>query len=255
MIGAEAVVIGLVDVRGDQLSIEMRLYDATQGTLLVGKRYNGTPNQLRSIVHRFANEIVYTFTGVRGVFGTEIAFTARSGKSKGKELYLVGMDGQDLRKVTDNRTSNLFPRWSPMGNGWRTPRSAPARPPSTCATYQPARRRRSSVSEGRRPRGFSPDGVWLYTGVSQAGQFRHLPGPGGRRAPAEKIAGGWGLEVSPRRPRRAADRLRLRPAAVPPGLREDDREPERRGSPAETSYATVAVLVPRGTGSPTPPGR
>ena len=98
MIGAEAVVIGNVSVRGDRLSIEMRLYDATQGTLLVGKRYSGTPAQLRSIVHRFANEVVFVFTGVRGVFGTEIAFTARSGKSRGKELYIVGMDGQELRK-------------------------------------------------------------------------------------------------------------------------------------------------------------
>ncbi len=54
-------------MRGDRLSIEMRLYDATQGTLLVGKRYTGTPgSQLRSIVHRFANEIVYAFTGCPG---------------------------------------------------------------------------------------------------------------------------------------------------------------------------------------------
>ena len=101
MIGAEAVVIGNVSVRGDRLSIEMRLYDATQGTLLVGKRYSGTPAQLRSIVHRFANEVVFVFTGVRGVFGTEIAFTARPGRSRGKELYIVGMDGQDLRIRAD----------------------------------------------------------------------------------------------------------------------------------------------------------
>ncbi|HEY5461134.1 MAG TPA: hypothetical protein VIJ89_05225, partial [Deferrimonas sp.] len=46
MIGAEAVVIGNVSTRGNRLSIEMRLYDATQGTLLLGKRYTGTPNQL-----------------------------------------------------------------------------------------------------------------------------------------------------------------------------------------------------------------
>jgi len=90
MIGAEAVVIGNVSARGDRLSVEMRLYDATQGTLLLGKRYTGTRPSSFHRAPGSANEIVYTFTGVRGVFGTEIAFTARTGKSRGKELYIVG---------------------------------------------------------------------------------------------------------------------------------------------------------------------
>jgi len=197
MIGAEAVVIGLAEVRGDRLSIEMRLYDATQGTLLLGKRYTGTPGQLRSIVHRFANEIVYTFTGVRGVFGTEIAFTARSGKSRGKELYLVGMDGQDLRKVTDNRSFNLFPRWSPDGQ-WLAYTSFRTGTPvvylrnvSTGAEKEVLRFGGSKV-----PGGFSPDGVWLYAGVSQGGNsdIYRVRVVGGS---LEKIVGGLGLEVSP----------------------------------------------------------
>ncbi|MGA8752745.1 hypothetical protein [Candidatus Deferrimicrobium sp.] len=197
MIGAEAVVIGNVSVQGGRLSIEMRLYDATQGTLLVGKRYTGTPTQLRSIVHRFANEIVYTFTGVRGVFGTEIAFTARSGKSRGKELYTVGMDGQDLRKVTDNRSFNLFPRWSPDGQwlaytSFRT--GAPIlylRNASTGAEKEVIR-----FGGSKAPGGFSPEGVWLYAGVSQAGNsdIYRARVVGGA---VEKVVDGWGLEVSP----------------------------------------------------------
>jgi TolB protein len=83
VIGAQAVVIGRLDVRGEQVSVEMRLYDATQGTLMAGKRYSGSPRQLRAIAHRFSNEIVYAFTGVRGIFGTEVAFTARPRGGKG----------------------------------------------------------------------------------------------------------------------------------------------------------------------------
>jgi TolB protein len=197
MIGAEAVVIGKVETRGDRLSIEMRLYDATQGTLLLGRRYTGTPGQLRSIVHRFANEIVYTFTGVRGVFGTEIAFTARSGKSRGKELYIVGMDGQDLRKVTDNRSFNLFPRWSPDGQ-WLAYTSFRTGVPIIYLRNVLTGAEKEVIRFGgsKAPGGFSPDGVWLYAGVSQAGNsdIYRVRVVGGA---TEKVVEGWGLEVSP----------------------------------------------------------
>jgi TolB protein len=197
MIGAEAVVIGNVSTRGDRLSIEMCLYDATQGTLLLGKRYTGTPNQLRSIVHRFANEIVYTFTGVRGVFGTEVAFSARSGKSRGKELYIVGMDGQDLRKVTDNRSFNLFPRWSPDGQ-WLAYTSFRTGTPIIYLRNVSTGAEKEVVRFGgsKAPGGFSPDGVWLYAGVSQAGNsdIYRVRVVGGA---VEKMVEGWGLEVSP----------------------------------------------------------
>jgi TolB protein len=197
MIGAEAVVIGKVEVQGERLSVEMRLYDATQGTLLVGKRYTGAPAQLRSIVHQFGNEIVYIFTGVRGVFGSEIAFTARSGKSKGKEIYLVGMDGKDLRKVTDNRSFNLFPRWAPDGR-WLAYTSFRTGDPTIYLRNVSTGAEKEVVRFGgsKAPGGFSPDGEWLYAGVSQGGNsdiFR-VRVVGGT---VETVVDGWGIEVSP----------------------------------------------------------
>jgi len=194
-VGAEAVVIGKVEGRGDQLTIEMRVYDATQGTLITGKRYSGTPRQVPQIVHKFANEIVFLFTGVHGIFGTEIAFSARDGR--GKEIYLVGMDGQDLRKVTSNRSYNLFPRWSPDGRwlsftSFRT--GLPViylRNPETGVEKEVVR-----AGDTKAPGGFSPDGDWLYYSVSTGGNsdIRRVRVAGGA---AENIEGGWGLEVSP----------------------------------------------------------
>jgi TolB protein len=201
VIGAEAVVIGKVDTRGDQVSIEMRLYDAAQGTLMAGKRYTGSPRQVRAIAHRFANEIVYAFTGVRGIFGTEIAFTARpgaeKGKGKGKEIYIVGMDGQELRQVTDNRSFNLFPHWSPDGQ-WLAYTSYRTGVPVIYLRNVAAGNEKEGVRFGntKSPGGFSPDGQWLYAAVSQDGNsdiFR-VRVIGGE---AEGIVGGWGLDVSP----------------------------------------------------------
>ncbi|MGE5248566.1 MAG: Tol-Pal system beta propeller repeat protein TolB [Verrucomicrobiota bacterium] len=195
VIGAEAVVIGKVETRGDQVAVEMRLYDATQGTLIVGKRYAGTSRQIRSIAHRFANEIVYAFTGVRGVFGTEIAFTARQGR--GKEIFVVGMDGQELRKVTNNRSYNLFPRWSPDGawlayTSFRT--GSPVIYVRNLATGAEMAVVRSG--EAKAPGAFSPDGAWLYYSVSVDGNsdIHRVRVVGGT---TEKVVGGWGLEVSP----------------------------------------------------------
>jgi TolB protein len=197
MIGAEAVVIGQAEVQGGRVSIEMRLYDATQGKLLLGKRYTGTPRQIRSIAHRFANEIVYTFTGVRGVFGTDIAFTARSGKSKGKELYLVGMDGQDIRKVTDNRSYNLFPRWSADGQ-WLAYTSYRTGAPAVYLRNVSTGAEKAVVRFGgtKAPGGFSPDGAWLFAGVSQGGDsdIYRIRVVGGT---TERVVQGGGLDVSP----------------------------------------------------------
>ncbi|HEX9204998.1 MAG TPA: hypothetical protein VF853_03625 [Candidatus Deferrimicrobiaceae bacterium] len=197
VIGAEAVVIGKVDARGDQVSIEMRLYDATQGTLMAGKRYTGTPRQVRAIAHRFANEIVYAFTGVRGIFGTEVAFTARPKGGKGKELFLVGMDGQELRQVTDNRSFNLFPHWSADGQ-WLAYTSYRTGVPVIYLRNVAGGNEKEVVRFGntKSPGGFSPDGQWLFAAVSQDGNsdIYRVRVIGGE---AEGVVGGWGLDVSP----------------------------------------------------------
>jgi len=195
VIGAEAVVVGKVDARGDEITVEMRLYDATKGTLITGKRYAGAARQVRSIAHKFANEIVYAFTGVRGIFGTEIAFTARQGR--GKEVYVVGMDGQELRKVTDNRSYNLFPRWSADGN-WLAYTSFRTGAPVIYLRSAASGAEKVIVRSGdaKAPGAFSADGEWLYYSVSVDGNsdIQRVRVVGGA---TEKVVGGWGLEVSP----------------------------------------------------------
>ncbi len=195
--GAEAVVIGNVTSRGGQITVEMRLYDATLGTMMAGNRYTGPAGMYRKMAHKFSNEILYAFTGVRGIFDTEIAFSARSGKGKGKEIFIVGMDGKDMRKVTDNRSFNLFPRWSPRGDAiaytsYRTGVPVVYLRRLAEGTEKPLVAFGSSKSPGC----FSPDGTFLYASVSVDGNsdiYRvRIDG-----SSVDKVAEGYGIEVSP----------------------------------------------------------
>ena len=194
-VGADAVVIGKIELRGDLVSVEMRVLDVTQGTLITGKRYSADPKHAARISHRLANDIVHAFTGVRGVFGTDIAFSARDGQAK--EIYLIEMDGKNLRKLTKNRTFNLFPRWSPDGN-WLSFTSFRTGAPIIYLrnTWTGLEKDLIRVGGAKAPGSFSPDGDWLYYSVSSSGNsdIHRIRVVGGV---TERVVTGWGLEVSP----------------------------------------------------------
>jgi TolB protein len=90
-----------------------RLYDAVNKRFMLGKRYKASPQLLRKVVHRFADEVVSQLTGKRGIAETQITFLAQ--EEGGKEVYLVDFDGYNLRKLTRDNTVNLSPAWSPDG--------------------------------------------------------------------------------------------------------------------------------------------
>ena len=113
-IGAEGVVKGGFSVQGDEVTVELRLFDVYQNKERVGKRYVGKVKDYRRIAHKFVDEIINQFTGIPGIFNTRIAYVSTSG-GRFKEIYVSHLDGSEKFQVTNNRTINLSPAWTPDG--------------------------------------------------------------------------------------------------------------------------------------------
>ncbi len=80
------------------------------GRAAVAGTYNG---DARARAHAFANDIVQTLTGNRGIAGTRIAFCAtRTGR---KEIYIADCDGSAVQQLTHDNSISVGPSLSPDG--------------------------------------------------------------------------------------------------------------------------------------------
>jgi TolB protein len=112
--GAHAAMQGFVSISGQRLTVEFRLYYLTSPDFrqIASKRF--WADQLRDhrrLAHRIADEVVFQFTGERGIAETQIAYVTRSGANK--EIAMMDYDGFNQLALTDLRSISLSPVWSP----------------------------------------------------------------------------------------------------------------------------------------------
>jgi TolB protein len=113
--GAHAVMHGLMRIDGQRLTIEFRLYDLTnpEFRLIASKMFWVEPlADHRRLAHRIADELVYQFTGERGIAETKIAYVSQIGANK--ELVMIDYDGFNHTQLTNLRSTSLSPAWSPI---------------------------------------------------------------------------------------------------------------------------------------------
>ena len=111
--GFDMLVRSELSLKGDRLTVEFRLFDATTRKMITAKRYLGAAKELRRFSHSFADEILHALTGEKGVFTTRIAFV--SSQSGNKEIYIMDWDGYNPLPLTKNGSINLNPDFSPDG--------------------------------------------------------------------------------------------------------------------------------------------
>ncbi len=111
--GADTLIKAGFSVDGGRLTVEARFFDTFKEKQIVGKKYVGNPENPRRLMHYFADQLYEELTGRKGVFTSRILFvSARSGH---KEVYMADYDGKNTIRITNNRSINLSPQWSPDG--------------------------------------------------------------------------------------------------------------------------------------------
>lgn len=113
VIGTEGLVKGTITSSAGGIKAQLYLLDVGRQKVVLGKEYEGDSEQVGRIAHRFANEIMRFFTGEPGVFGSQIAFSGRVGRFK--ELFVMDMDGSNVRQITNDRSLNVSSAWNRAG--------------------------------------------------------------------------------------------------------------------------------------------
>lgn len=112
--GADAIATASWSQVGGQITLKGEVLDTDGRKPILAKEYRGPLADWRDLVHHFADDIVFQFTGEFGIARTRIAFSVHEGRTK--ELYVMDVDGSGMRPLTADRSIATSPAWSPEGS-------------------------------------------------------------------------------------------------------------------------------------------
>ena len=111
--GADALVVGSVVQKGDQYEIHYKLFDIRKSLSLGGLNLTSSADNLRSVAHKIADDIVMKLLGERGIFSTRLSYVIKDGKRY--RLVISDADGQNIRNAMASGDPIISPSWSPDG--------------------------------------------------------------------------------------------------------------------------------------------
>lgn len=97
-------------VEGNVVTVNCYLRDVATKELIIGKKYKGDIKALRSIAHKYANEIVEMLFGDRGIFESRFIYVRAVGGQK--NIALMDFDGFGKVDITKNDYINIFPTFA-----------------------------------------------------------------------------------------------------------------------------------------------
>ncbi|MDB5316768.1 MAG: Tol-Pal system beta propeller repeat protein TolB [Rhodospirillales bacterium] len=118
LIGAQALTTGRVELRGDQVRVEFRLWDVNPETQLQGTAFNAPNVNWRRIAHLISDAIYERLLGEKGYFDTRVVYISEAGPRdrRIRRLAIMDQDGENHRFLTDGRLTALTPRFHPSAD-------------------------------------------------------------------------------------------------------------------------------------------
>ncbi len=116
ILGVEAVVIGRVEQTGaNAYTVQFQLFDVFRRRQLVGYRMPASRGTMRRVAHRAADMIYEKLTGIKGVFGTKVAYVTAEQQRDGKlfKLVVADQDGENEHTIMESTDPIMSPAWSP----------------------------------------------------------------------------------------------------------------------------------------------
>lgn len=165
-LGAE--VVGEMELQNDELQGTIR--DVGTGEILFQKAYPASSGPLRDRIHRFADDVVLRFTGVRGLARTRILCEWSPGEGQDKRIVVMDVDGWGMKEVTGEQVLEVSPRWSPDGSSAIYTSYSSGYPDVYIHDLRVGSREKVAHYEGLNAQGdLSPDGRTLVLTLSYSG--------------------------------------------------------------------------------------
>ncbi len=206
-LGADAVVFGTVQRKGENVLVQVRLFNVRSMTSVFSKEYSGSARNPRAYAHTISDELHEQQRGFRGVARTKLAFVSDRNRERligttenrdVKEIYISDYDGANPQRITISRQLNINPAWSNDARAIAYTQFQPAPQILISFIYQGILQKPTKAPDSYFTPAFSPDGKRIAFSSNRDGNneiyVMNVDGSGVRRLtnhPAGDIAPTW----------------------------------------------------------------
>ena len=115
LLKADYLVIG--EVGPDAGTVRFELVNVRTGQQMLAEQLPVSGRTLRAVAHQVSDLVYERLTGIRGVFGTRLAYVAVEGRAPNRNYRLVvsDADGYNPRTIAQSSQPLMSPAWSPDG--------------------------------------------------------------------------------------------------------------------------------------------